>query len=86
MQNQIENDGDEDGKPVDTLYIGNEDIKVAVEKLKAELSLALLDTNQTVNDGKGIEDTIEANQTETSGKDDEIIVLKHQENEQSMDC
>ena len=82
MQNQIENDGDEDGKPVDTLYIGNEDIKVAVEKLKADLSQARHDTNQKVNDSKGIE----ANQIEKSGNKDEIIVLEHQENEPSMDC
>ena len=80
------NVGDEDGKPVETLYIGNEDIKVAIEKLKAELSLARLDTNQAVNDGKGIEETIKANQVETSSKDDEIIVLEHRENELSMDC
>ena len=86
MQEQIENDGDEDGKPIETLYIGNEDIKVAVEKLKAELSLARLDTNQAVNDSKGIEETNEANQIETSGKDDEIILLEHQENKPSMDC
>ena len=86
MQNQIENDGDEDGKPVDTLYIGNEDIKVAVEKLKAELSLARLDTNQTITDAKGMDETIEANHIETSGNPDEIIILENQEKEPSMDC
>ena len=64
------------------LYIGNEDIKAAVEKLKADLSQARLDTNQKVNDSKGIE----ANQIEKSGSKDEIIVLEHQENEPSMDC
>ena len=86
MQNQIENDAGEDDKPVDMLYIGNEDIKVAVEKLKAELSQARLDTKQTVNGDKVIEETVEANQIETSGNKDEIIVLENQENEPSMDC
>ena len=81
MQNQIESD-----EQVDTLYIGNKDIKAAVEKLKAELSQARLNTNQKVNDRKGIEETIEANQVETSGNEDKIIVLEHQEKEPSMDC
>ena len=86
MQNQIENDGGKDDEPVDSLYVGNEDIKVAVEKLKAELSQARLDTKQTVNGDKVIEETVEANQIETSGNKDEIIVLENQENEPSMDC
>ena len=86
MQNQIENDAGENDKQVDTLYIGNEDIKAAVEKLKVELSQARLNTNQKCNEGKGIEETIEANQIETSGNKDEIIVLENQENEPSMDC
>ena len=85
MQNQIGNDGREDDEQVETLYIGNNEIKVAVEKLKAELSLAQLDTKQTINNGKGIEETIEANQIE-SGNEDEIIVLERQEKEPSMDC
>ena len=72
LQNQIEND-----EPVDTLYFGNKDITTAMEKLKAELSQALIDTNQTINDGKGTVETIEAN---------EIIVLENQEKELSMDC
>ena len=80
------NVGDEDGKPVETLYIGNEDIKVAVGKLKAELSQARLDSKQTVNDGKVLEETFEAHQIEVSGNKDEIIVLENQENEPSMDC
>ena len=86
MQKQNENGGGKDDEQVDTLYIGSNDIKVAVEKLKAELALAQLDTNQTINDDKGIEETTEANQIETSGNDDEIIVLEHQEKEPSMDC
>ena len=86
MQKQNENDGGEDDEPVDMLYIGSNDIKVAVEKLKAELSLARLDTNQTINDDKGMEETIEANQMETSGNPDEIIILENQEKEPSMDC
>ena len=84
MQNQNENDDCEDDEQVDTLYIGNEDIKVAVEKLKAELSQARLVTNQTINDSKGIEETIEANQIEKSGNNDENF--EHQENKPSMDC
>ena len=59
MQNQIENNGSEDDELVDTLYIGNEGIKVAIKKLKVELSHARL--NKTVNDSKGIEETIESN-------------------------
>ena len=62
MQKQI--DDDEEDKPVD--YIGNKSITMALEKLKAELSQARLDTNQTKNDGKGIEETIQANQRETA--------------------
>ena len=79
MQKENENDGGEDDEQVDTLYIGSNEIKVAVEKLRAELNLARLDTNQsmTVKEWKKIE---------TSGNDDEIIVLEHQENEPSMDC
>ena len=77
MQNQIENDAGENDKQVDTPYIGNEDIKAAVEKLKVELSQARLNTNQKVNDGKGVEETIEANQIETSGNKDESIILEH---------
>ena len=84
LQNQ--NDDGEDDQPVDTLYIGSNDIKAAVEKLKAELSLAQLDTNQKINDGKGTEGTIETNQRETSVHQDEIFVLENQENEMSMDC
>ena len=86
MQNQIENDACENDEQVDMLYIGNKDIKAAVEKLKAELSEARLNTNQKVNGGKGVEETIEANQIETSGNKDQIIVLEHQENKLSMDC
>ena len=86
MQKQNENDGSKDDEQVDTLYAGSNEIKVAVEKLRAELSLARLDTNQTINDGKGMEERNEANQIETSGNTDEIIVLEQQMNEQSMDC
>ena len=84
LQNQ--NDDGEDDQPVDTLYIGSNDIKDAVEKLKAELSLAQLDTNQKINDGKGTEGTIETNQRETSVHQNKITVLENQENEMSMDC
>ena len=86
MQNQIENDGSETDEQVDMLYIGNKDIKAAIEKLKVELSQARLNTNQKCNDGKGIAETIEANQIENSGNEDEIIILERQENEPSMDC
>ena len=80
MQNKIENDGDKN----DEFYIENVDIKVAIQELKAELSLARHDTNQKINDSNGIEET-KANQI-TSGTTDEIIVLEHQEREPSMDC
>ena len=86
MQEQIENDGDEYDKAVDPPYIGNKDITMALKNLKAELHQARLDTAQTINDDKGIDETIEAIQVETSGNTDEIIVLEHQEKEQSMDC
>ena len=81
MQNQNEND-----EQVNTMYIGNEDVKAAVEKLKAELSQARLVTTRTIDDSNGIEETIEANQVETSGNKDENFVLEHQENKPSMDC
>ena len=86
MQEQIENDGDEYDKAVDSTYIGNNDITMALKNLKAELNQARLDTAQTINDDKGIDEKIEAIQVETSGNTDEIIVLEHQEKEQSMDC
>ena len=86
MQKQIENDGDEYDMTVDSPYIGNKDITMALKNLKAELHQARLDTAQTINDDKGIDETIEAIQVETSGNTDEIIVLEHQEKGQSMDC
>ena len=86
MQEQIENDGDEYDNVVDSTYIGNKDITMALKNLKAELHQARLDTAQTINDGKGIDETIEAKQVETTGNTDEIIVLEHQEKEPSMDC
>ena len=61
MQEPIENDGGEHEKPVDTMYIGNKDITMAIENLKAEIHQARLDTAQTIKDRKGIEETIEAN-------------------------
>ena len=82
MQKQIENNGVENDKPVDALYIGNEDITMALEKLKVELTQARLHTKQTINDSK---ETIKANQIESSGTTDEIIVLEIQEKEPSMD-
>ena len=86
MQEQIENDGDEYDNVVDSTYIGNKDITMALKNLKAELHQARLDTAQTINDDKGIDETIEPKQVETSGNTDEIIVLEHQEKEPSMDC
>ena len=86
MQEQIENDGDEYDNAVDSPYIGNKDITMALKNLKTELHQARLDTAQTINEGKGIDETIEAKQVETSGNTDEIIVLEHQEKEPSMDC
>ena len=47
MQKEVENGTGDD----DTLYIGSNEIRVAVEKLKDELSQARLDTNQTINIG-----------------------------------
>ena len=86
MQKQIENDGDEYDQAVDSTYIGNKDITMALKNLKAELHQARIDTTQTINDDKGIDETIEAKQVETSVNTDEIIVLEHQEKEPSMDC
>ena len=83
MQKQIEN-YDEHKKPVYTSYIGNEDIRMSLKNLKAELHQARLNTVNAISDG--FEETIEAKQVETSGDTDEIIVLEHQEQEQSMDC
>ena len=40
---------------------------MALKNLKAELHQARLDTAQTINDGKGIDETIEPKQVETSG-------------------
>ena len=59
---------------------------MALKNLKAELHQARLDNAQTTNGGKGIDETIEAKQVETSGNTDEIIVLEHHEQELSMDC
>ena len=85
MQKQIENDGDEYDKAVDSTYIGNKDITMALKNLKVELHQARLDTPKTINDG--IDETIEVKQVETSGNTDEIIVLEHQEQEEpSIDC
>ena len=86
MQEQIENDGGEHDKPVDSSYIGNKDITMALKNLKAELHQARFDNAQLINGGKGINETIEEKQVETSGNTDEIIVLEHQEQEPSMDC
>ena len=82
MQKQIENDGDEYDKAVDSTYIGNKDITMALKNLKVELHQARLDTAQTINDRKGIDETIEAKQVETSGNTDEIIALEHQEQQE----
>ena len=82
MQKQIENDGDEYDKAVDSTYIGNKDITMALKNLKVELHQARLDTAQTINDRKGIDETIEAKQVETSGNTDKIIVLEHQEEQE----
>ena len=59
---------------------------MAVRNLKAELHQARLDTSVVISSNDGIEETIEANQIETSGNKDENFVLEHQENKPSMDC
>ena len=85
MQKQIENDGDENDQAVDSTYIGNKDITMALQNLKAELHQARLNTVKAISDG--FEETIEAKQVETSGNTDEIIVLEHQEQQEpSIDC
>ena len=87
MQKQIENDGDEHDDPVDTQYIGNENIKMSLKNLKAELTRVRSDATQIVSGGKGIEETVVANQAESSGdKGNEIIILEHEEEETTMDC
>ena len=65
-QDSGQNDGGENDKPVDTLYIGDEDIKMAVRNLKAELHQARLDTSVVISSNDGIEETIEAKQAEPS--------------------
>ena len=60
MQKQIENDGDEHDDPVDTQYIGNENIKMSLKNLKAELTRVRSDATHIVSGGEGIEETIEA--------------------------
>ena len=47
MQKQIENDGSEQNERVDTSYIGNKDIIIALENLKVELNQAKHPTNKT---------------------------------------
>ena len=87
LQKQIENDGDEYDDPVDTQYIGNKNITTAVKNLKAELIRVRSDATQIVSGGKCIEETVVANQAESSGdKDNEIIILEHEEEETMMDC
>ena len=65
MQKQVENDGD-------TLYVGNENIIMAIQNLKAELHEARLDTPVVISDGEGIRETVEAKQGESSSKGKEI--------------
>ena len=92
MQKQIENDGHEqddliDTGPIDMQYIGNKTITTALKNLKAELSRVRTDATQIVSDGKGIEETVMANQAESSGgKDNEIFILVHEDEETAMDC
>ena len=62
MQKQIENDGNEHDDPVDKKYIGNKNITMALKNLKAELTRVRSDTTQIVSGGKGIEETVVANQ------------------------
>ena len=87
MQKQIENDGNEHDDPVSMKYIGNKNITTALKNLKAELTRVRSDATQIVSGGKGIEETVEANQAESFGvKDNEIIILEHEEEERTMDC
>ena len=87
MQKQIDDDGDEHDDPVDTQYIGNKNITTALKNLKAELTRVRSDATQIVSGGKGIEENVVANQAESSGvKDNEIIILEHEEEERTMDC
>ena len=58
MQKQIENDGDEH---VDTQYIGNKNITMALKNLKAELVTRVRsDATHMISGGEGIEETVEA--------------------------
>ena len=64
LQKQVENDGD-------TLYVGNEGIRMAVQNLKAELHRARHDNSLEINDGEVIEETFATKQGESSGKGQE---------------
>ena len=87
MQKQIENDGDEYDDPVDTRYIGNKNIRMSLKNLKAELTRVRSDATGIASDDKGISENVVANQAESSGvKDNEIIILEHEEEERTMDC
>ena len=60
MQKQIENNDDEHDDPVITQYIGNKNIAMALENLKAELTRVRSDAAHMVSGGEGIEETVEA--------------------------
>ena len=82
----VKNDVDENGMSIDMLYIGNENTKMALQKLKAELS------RERVENTHMICDVIEENkggnnQTESSGNNyNGMVVLEYQEDENTMDC
>ena len=87
MQKQIENDGDDYDDPVDTQYIGNKNITMALKNLKAELTRVRSDAKQIVSGGEGIEETAKANLVELcDDKDNEIIFFENQGEETTMDC
>ena len=77
LQKQIENDVSELYKPVNTQYVGNKDITMALDSLKTELHQARHDTIHMNIGCEGIEDIIKSEQEESSGdNDDEVIVLE----------
>ena len=60
MQKQIENDCNEHDDPVATQYIGNKNITMALENLKAELIRVRSDATHIVKGAEGIEEAVEA--------------------------
>ena len=86
-ETQIEIDDAEHHDPVHMGYIGNKNITMALKNLKAELTRVRSDATQIVSGGKDIEETVVANHAESPGdKDNEIIILEHEDKETMMDC